>query len=162
MTLQAGQKIPNVELFVLSDAGPQKTMSDELFGGRKVALFGVPGAFTRTCSARHLPGFIGQAEALKAAGVDEIICLATNDVFVLAAWAQMNDADGKVSMVSDGCLNFTRAAGLEADMSANGFGPRCRRFSMLVDDGVVTHMHLEEPGEFGETSADVLLKDLAS
>lgn len=129
--------------------------------GKSVALFGVPGAFTRTCSAKHLPGFIDRHDALRAAGIDEIMCLSTNDVFVLTAWAEKFDADGKVSMVGDGCLDFTRAAGLEVDMSANGYGPRCRRFSMIVDDGVVTHMHVEAPGEFGATSAEELLNDLS-
>ncbi len=158
--IEVGHKIPAVDLFVLGDDGPQSVSSGSLFAGKQVALFGVPGAFTRTCSARHLPGYVEQLAALKAAGVDEVICLSTNDVFVLAAWSEASGADGKISMVSDGCLNFTRAAGLEADMSANGFGPRCRRFSMLVDDGAVTHMHVEQPGDFGATSAETLLADL--
>ncbi|MGI9408846.1 MAG: peroxiredoxin [Hyphomicrobiaceae bacterium] len=158
--IEIGQKIPTVEMFMLKDGGPSSIASDELFGGKRIAIFGVPGAFTRTCSAKHLPGFVEQADALKTAGIDEVMCLSTNDVFVLAAWAEMHGATGKLTMVSDGCLNFTRAVGFETDLSANGFGPRCRRFSMIVDDGRVTHMHLEEPGEFGATSADTLLGDL--
>ncbi len=158
--IEVGQKVPSVTLFSLTDDGPSAITSDELFGGRRIAMFGVPGAFTRTCSAKHLPGFVEQSDALKAAGIDEVMCLATNDVFVLAAWAQLHGADGKVSMVSDGCLEFSRAAGLETDLSANGFGPRCRRFSMIVDNGLVTHLHLEEPGSFGATSAETLLGDL--
>ena len=158
--LEAGQQFPPVNLFVLKDTGPTKVSSNALLSGKRVALFGVPGAFTRTCSAKHLPGYIDQFDALRAAGIDEIMCLSTNDVFVLAAWAKMFNAGSKVSMVGDGCLDFTRAAGLEADMSARGFGSRCRRFSMIVDDGVVTHMHLETAGEFGATSAEELLNDL--
>ena len=160
MALEVGAHVPKAELFVLGASGPEKFASDELFAGKRVALFGVPGAFTRTCSAKHLPGFVEKADALKAAGADDVMCLATNDVFVLAAWAQAHGAEDKVTMVSDGCLSFTQAAGLEVDLSANGFGPRCKRFSMIVDNGVVTHLHFEQPGEFGETSADVLLRDL--
>jgi len=158
--IEVGQNIPTVELFVLGDDGPQSVSSASLFSGKHVALFGVPGAFTRTCSAKHLPGYIDHLDRLKAAGVDEVICLSTNDVFVLAAWAEMAGADDKITMVGDGSLNFTHAAGLAADMSAKGFGTRCRRFSMLVRDGVVTHLHLERDGDFGETSAEVLLADL--
>lgn len=158
--LEAGRKFPTVDLFVLRDGGPVSVVSDDVMRGRRIALFGVPGAFTRTCSAKHLPGFIQHADAMKAAGIDEVMCLSTNDVFVLTAWADQFGAGDKVSMISDGALNFTRAAGLEADMSANGFGVRCRRFSMIVADGVVSHMHLEEPGAFGATSAETLLADL--
>ena len=158
--IKVGDKIPSAELFVLKDGGPAAASTEEIFGGRRVAVFGVPGAFTRTCSAKHFPGFVEHADAIRAAGIDEIICLSTNDVFVLAAWAETFGADNKVSVVSDGPMNFTRAAGLETDMSANGFGPRCRRFSMIVDDGTVTAMHLEAPGEFGATSAETLLGDL--
>ncbi len=158
--LEEGQKFPAVDLFRLVDGGPQAVASEDLLRGRRIAMFGVPGAFTRTCSAKHLPGFIGNAGALRQAGMDDVICLSTNDVFVLAAWAEQFGADGKVSMISDGPMHFTQAAGLEADMNANGFGVRCRRFSMIIDDGTVTHMHVEAPGEFGETSAETLLADL--
>lgn len=158
--IEVGQTIPTVELFVLSEDGPKSISSDTLFGGKRVALFGVPGAFTRTCSAKHLPGFIAHSQAMRAAGIDEIMCLSTNDVFVLTAWGEQYDAEGTVSMVSDGCMNFTRAAGLETDLSANGFGPRCRRFSMVLDDRRITHMHVEAPGEFGATSAETLVDDL--
>lgn len=159
--IQVGQKLPVVDLFVLKDGGPVGVSSDTLFSGKRVALFGVPGAFTRTCSAKHLPGFISRSDEFSAAGVDEIMCLSVNDPFVLAAWAEQHGANGKVSMIGDGTLRFTRAAGLEVDMDGNGFGARCRRFSMIVEDGQVTHIHLEEPGEFGATSAETLLDDLA-
>lgn len=160
--IEAGQKFPSTSLFRLTDGAPEAFTSDDFLRAKRVALFGVPGAFTRTCSAKHLPGFIAQSEALRAAGIDEVCCLSTNDVFVLAAWAERFEADGKVSMISDGAMNFTSAAGLQADMSANGFGVRCRRFSMIIDDGTITHMHLEAPGEFGETSAETLLAHLQS
>jgi peroxiredoxin len=110
--IEAGQRIPTVDLFVLGDNGPEKVSSDALFGGKRVALFWMPGAFTRTCSARHLPGYLEHLYALKAAGVDDVMCLSANDVFVLTAWADMHDANGKVSMISNGCLSFTRAARL--------------------------------------------------
>ncbi len=161
MTIDVGQKIPDVELFILEDGGPKAVSTDALFGGKRVALFGVPGAFTRTCSAKHLPGFVQHADALKAAGIDEVMCLSTNDVFVLDAWGQAYDTDGKVTMVSDGLLSFTRTAGLEVMLRDNGFGHRCRRFSMIVDSGVVASFHTEEPGEFGETSAETLLGGLS-
>ena len=158
--VKVGERIPSVELFVLRDGGPASVSTDELFSGKRVAMFGVPGAFTRTCSAKHFPGFVERSDALRAAGIDEIVCLSTNDVFVLRAWAETFGAEDKITVVSDGCLNLTRAAGLETDLSANGFGLRCRRFSMIVDDGLITAMHLEEPGEFGATSAETLLDDL--
>ena len=160
MAIKVGDRVPSMELFQQTADGPAPVSSNDLFGGRRVALFGVPGAFTRTCSARHLPGFVGNADALKAKGIDEVMCLAVNDAAVMDAWAKQHGAEGKVSMVSDGSLNFTRYAGLEVDMSAKGYGPRCRRFSMILDDGVVTHLHLEEAGGFGETSAERMLEDL--
>ena len=160
MTLKVGDRIPSVIVFVMTDDGPGPIPSDTLFAGKKVALFGVPGAFTRTCSRQHLPGFVEHAAALKAKGIDDIVCLSVNDAAVMAAWAKEHRANGIVTMVGDGCLNFTRAAGLEVDMSAKGYGPRCRRFSMIVDNGTITHLHLEEAGGFGATSAETLLADL--
>ena len=159
MTIKVGDRIPTVEVFRMGADGPEPVSSDLLFNSKRVALFGVPGAFTRTCSAKHLPGFVAHADAIKAKGIDEVICLAVNDAAVLAAWSREHGADGKVAMIGDGCLNFTRAAGLEVDLSAKGYGPRCRRFSMVLDDGVVTRMYLEDSG-FGETSAERMLEDL--
>lgn len=158
--IEAGQTFPDVNLFTLRDGGPAAVTSRDLLAGRRVAMFGVPGAFTRTCSAKHLPGYIAQADALRAAGIDEIICLSTNDIFVLQAWLDKFGAGDKITAISDGPMNFTRAAGLEVDMNANGFGARCRRFSMVIEDGTIARMHLEAPGEFGETSAETLLADL--
>ena len=160
MTIAIGDLVPALELYIQTEEGPTPTMSDKLLGARRIAMFGVPGAFTRTCSARHLPGFVANADAIKAHGIDDILCLAVNDAAVLAAWSTAHGADQAVSMVSDGSLNFTRACGFEVDMRAKGYGPRCRRFSMLLDDRRVTHLHLEEPGQFGATSAETLLQDL--
>lgn len=159
MTIKAGDRISDLELFRMGDDGPEPVSSDSLFKGRRIALFGVPGAFTRTCSARHLPGFVAHADAIKAKGIDDVMCLAVNDAAVLAAWSREHGADGKVTMVGDGGLNFTRAAGLEVDLSAKGYGPRCRRFSMILDDGIVERVYLEDGG-FGETSAERMLEDL--
>ncbi len=160
MTIQAGDRMPTVEVFRMGDDGPEPVSSDVLFKGRRIALFGVPGAFTRTCSAKHLPGFVQQADAIRNLGVDAIHCLAVNDAAVLAAWSREHGADGKVGMIGDGALNFTRHCGFEVDMSAKGYGARCRRFSMMLDDRTVTHLFLEEPGAFGATSADALLANL--
>lgn len=159
MTIKQGDRISDLELFRMGDDGPEPVSSDTLFKGRRIALFGVPGAFTRTCSARHLPGFVAHADAIKARGIDDVMCLAVNDAAVLAAWSREHGADGKVAMVGDGGLNFTRAAGLEVDLSAKGYGPRCRRFSMVLADGVVERLYLEDGG-FGETSAERMLEDL--
>lgn len=159
MTIAIGDKIPTLELFIMGADGPEAISSDDLFAGRKVALFGLPGAFTKTCSARHLPGFVKNADAFQAKGVDDIVCLSVNDAWVMHAWGDIHGARGKVTMVGDGGLAFTRWAGLEVDLSAKGYGPRCKRFSALVDNGVVTHLHFEDGG-FGETSAERLLENL--
>jgi len=159
MTLAIGDKIPDLELFHMGDDGPESISSQDIFAGKTVALFGLPGAFTKTCSALHLPGFVHNADAIKSKGVDEIVCLSVNDAWVMNAWGESKGAIGKVMMVGDGGLEFTRWAGLEVDLSAKGYGPRCKRFSALVDDGTVTAVHFEQDG-FGETSAERLLEDL--
>lgn len=158
--IEAGQRIPDTKIFILIDNSPVAVSSSEYFAGKQVAVFGVPGAFTRTCSARHLPGFVNTAGDFKAAGIDEIACISSNDVFVLNAWADAYSASDSVTMVSDGLLNFCSACGLSVELVDNGFGRRCRRFSMIVKDGVITHFHIEKPGEFGQTSAETLLADL--
>ncbi len=159
ITIKVGDKIPTVEVFRRGADGPEAVSPDALFHGKRVALFGVPGAFTRTCSAKHLPGFVAHADAIKAKGIDAVMCLAVNDAAVLAAWSREHGADGKVAMIGDGCLNFTRAVGLEVDMSVKRYGLRCRRFSMVLSDGVVQKMYLEDSG-FGETSAERMMADL--
>ncbi|MBT6095684.1 MAG: peroxiredoxin [Rhodospirillaceae bacterium] len=159
MTVQVGDKIPSLELFIMGDGGPESIGSEDIFDGKRVALFGLPGAYTKTCSAQHLPGYVNNAEALNAKGVDAIVCLSVNDAWVMHAWGESQNAAGKVMMIGDGGLEFTRWAGLEVDLSAKGYGARCKRFSALVEDGTVKTLHFEDGG-FGETSAERLLEDL--
>jgi glutaredoxin/glutathione-dependent peroxiredoxin len=160
MTIKEGDRIPNVTFTKATADGPQPVDSDTFFKGRKVALFSVPGAYTPTCSAKHLPGFVDKADALKAKGVDEIACTAMNDAFVLTAWAKDNDATDKVTMLADGNGDFIQAIGLPMDGSKFGMGQRGQRFSMLVDDGVVKQIYVEEPGAFSVSSADHMLERL--
>lgn len=160
MTIQVGDKLPSVTFVKPTDSGLEQVPSDAFFAGRKVALFSVPGAFTPTCSARHLPGFVDKIDELKAKGVDEVACTAVNDAFVLAAWAKSAGADGKVTMLADGNGAFVKAVGLEMDGSKFGMGTRGQRFSMIVDDGTVTALNVEEGGEFKVSSAEYLLDQL--
>jgi peroxiredoxin len=159
MTIQKGDKLPDVPLTLATGDGPQPTTSNEFFGGKTVALFAVPGAFTPTCSARHLPSFVDKASELKAKGVDEIACISVNDPFVMAAW---NKADGSadITMLADGNGQFAEAIGLGMDASKFGMGKRSQRYSMLVDDGVVKKLNVEEPGKFEVSSGDAMLKQL--
>jgi glutaredoxin/glutathione-dependent peroxiredoxin len=161
MTIQVGDKLPSATLIKATDQGPDAIQSDEYFAGRKVALFSVPGAFTPTCSAKHLPGFVEKIDELKAKGVDEVACTAVNDAFVMSAWAKQSGADGKVTMLSDGNGAFVKALGLDFDGSKFGMGTRGQRFSMIVDDGVVKELNIEQPGEFRVSSAEHLLSQLA-
>jgi peroxiredoxin len=160
MAIQVGDRIPSTTFSKATPEGPQPVSSDDYFRGRKVALFSVPGAFTPTCSARHLPGFVEKVDEFKAKGVDEVACTAVNDAFVLNAWSDSADAQDKVTMLADGSGEFVRAIGLDADFSKFGMGPRGQRFSMLVDDGVVTQLNVEEPGAFNVSSADYMLERL--
>jgi peroxiredoxin len=160
MTLAVGDKIPSVDLDIMTGDDPGGISTDDLFAGKTVAVFGLPGAFTRTCSAKHLPGFVDNADALRAKGIDDIVCISVNDPFVMAAWAKAQNVGDKVLMVADGSAKFARAAGLDTDMSAKGFGVRCRRFSMVVDDGTVKSLQIDEPGSFEVTSAEVMLGQL--
>ncbi len=161
MTIKVGDKIPSATLVKATDAGPAPITTAELFGGRTVALFSVPGAFTPTCSAKHLPGFVSNAETIRQHGVDEIVCLSVNDAFVMGAWGKSAHADDKVTMVADGSADFTKALGLEMDASKFGMGIRGQRFSMIVKDGVVTHLNVEDPGAFAVSSAEHLMGQLA-
>jgi peroxiredoxin len=160
MSLSVGDRIPSTTFMKATAEGPQPVSSEEYFGGRRVALFSVPGAFTPTCSARHLPGFVDKADEMKAKGVDEIACTAVNDAFVLQAWSESAGAQDKVTMLSDGNGEFVRQLGLEMDGSKYGMGQRGQRFSMVVNDGVVEQLHVEEPGAFNVSSADYMMERL--
>lgn len=160
MAISVGDRIPRLTLMKATADGPQPVETESFFAGRKVALFSVPGAFTPTCSARHLPSFVEKAEELKAKGVDEIACTAVNDAFVLAAWAQSADAADKVTMLADGNGEFAQAMGLTSDSSRFGMGQRGQRWSALVDDGVVRQLNVEEPGGFSVSGAEHMLGQL--
>ena len=144
MTIKVGDKIPSVTLNVMTEDGPDAVSTDDFFAGKKVAIFGVPGAFTPTCSAKHLPGFVANADALKAKGVEAIACVSVNDPFVMGAWGKDQGVGDKVAMLADGSAKFTKATGLELDLTERGLGVRCQRFSMVVDDGTVSSIHIDE------------------
>lgn len=156
MTISVGDKVPEVNMVKATAEGPQPVKASEYFAGKKVALFSVPGAFTPTCSAKHLPGFVEKAEDLKAKGVDEIVGTAVNDAFVMGAW---NEAAGssEITMLADGNAEFVEAIGLTMDAQGFGMGKRGQRFSMVIDDGTVTQLNVEEPGDFNVSSAEHML-----
>ena len=160
MTIQAGDTIPEATLARMSDHGPEKVDTKSFFAGRRVALFSLPGAFTPTCSAKHLPGFVNNADALKAKGIDEIAGTAVNDAFVMGAWGKAGGADGKVTLLADGNGDFVKALGLELDGRGFGMGTRGQRFSMVVNDGKVEKLFVEAPGEFKVSSAEHMLGQL--
>ena len=160
MTIATGARIPAASFRKMTAEGPAEVTSDALFGGRTVALFSVPGAFTPTCSARHLPGFIDKAEAILAKGVDEIVCTAVNDAFVMDAWGKSAGAGGKVTMLADGNGEFVKALGLTMDGTAAGMGLRGQRFSMIGKDGVVTTLNVEAPRDYNVSSAEYMLGQL--
>ena len=160
MTVQVGDTIPSATLNIMTADGPSAITTDDIFKGKTVALFGLPGAFTPTCSAQHLPGFVANADALKAKGVDSIVCLAVNDAFVMGAWGKDQNVGDKVTLVADGSAAFTKAAGLELDLTERGLGLRCQRFSMVVDDGVVKSLNIDPAGSFEATSAEKILEQL--
>ncbi|MES2699261.1 MAG: peroxiredoxin [Pseudomonadota bacterium] len=159
MTIAKGDKLPDVTLVKVTSEGPDKVSSADYFAGKKVALFAVPGAFTPTCSAKHLPGFVEKAAELKAKGVDEIACTSVNDAFVLGAWNKSGGSDD-ITMLADGNGDFAKALGLDADFSGFGMGTRSQRYSLIVNDGVVEEVNVEGPGEFKVSSADYLLGQL--
>ncbi|MGW8370087.1 MAG: redoxin family protein [Gammaproteobacteria bacterium] len=160
MTIQVGDKAPSGTFGVMTQNGPGAISTDDLFSGKRVALFSVPGAFTPTCSAQHLPGYVKHAAELKAKGVDTIACLAVNDVFVMGAWGKDQNVGEEVVMLADGNGEFTRALGLELDATGFGMGMRGQRFSMLVNDGTVEAINIEAPGAFEVSSAEHMLKSL--
>ena len=159
MTVQVGDRIPDVPITVATADGPQQTTSSEYFAGKRVALFAVPGAFTPTCSARHLPSYVEKAQDLKGKGVDEIACISVNDPFVMSAWGQ-RDGSEDITMIADGNGAFADAVGLAMDGSKFGMGKRSQRYSMLVKDGTVEQLNVEAPGEYRASSAETLLEQL--
>jgi glutaredoxin/glutathione-dependent peroxiredoxin len=163
MSIQKGDPIPSAKVFELDAQGaPRAVSAAERLAGKRVVLFAVPGAFTRTCSQVHLPSFVQNADAIKAKGVDEIVCMAVNDVMVLAAWARENGASGKISMISDGLCEFTRALGLEQDLSERGFGMRSKRYAMIIEDGKVADIQIEPPGACDISKGEAVLQRIGA
>jgi peroxiredoxin len=167
MTIQVGDRLPAGTLQEYYDVekdgcaiGPNPVSIESLTRGRKVVLFGLPGAFTPTCSAKHVPSYLADYDQLKARGVDTIACISVNDAFVMGAWGRDQHTDGKIRMLADGSAAYTKALGLELDLTARGMGVRCQRFSMLVDDGVVKTLNVEAPGKFEVSGGDTMLKQL--
>lgn len=159
MTIAVGDTLPDVKMVKATAEGPEAVQSSDYFAGKKVALFSVPGAYTPTCSARHLPGYVEKSEELKAKGIDEIACTAVNDAFVLGAWQGANNADD-ITMLGDGNGDFAEAVGLTMDGSGFGLGLRGQRFSMVVNNGVVEQLNVEAPGDFSVSSAEHMLGQL--
>ncbi|MEL6374104.1 MAG: peroxiredoxin [Pseudomonadota bacterium] len=161
MAINVGDKLPDATFAVMTADGPAQKSTADVFGGRKVVLFAVPGAFTPTCHMQHMPGFVEHADALKAKGVDAICCTSVNDVFVLANWAEQSGATGSIEMLADGSAHFAKALGLEIDLTERGLGVRSQRYSMLVEDAVVKTLNLEEaPPKHDLSSAEKMLADL--
>ena len=167
MTIKVGDKLPTGTLseFIETETagctvGPNEFKVDDLARGKKVVIFGVPGAFTPTCSAKHVPSYLQNIDKLKAKGVADVICISVNDPFVMGAWARDQKSGGKVRMMGDGSANYTKALGLEFDLTARGLGVRCQRFSMLVDDGTVKVLNVEAAGKYEVSDAETLLKQM--
>ena len=156
MTIQVGDKIPQATMKVMGEKGPQDMTTDDLFAGKKVVLFALPGAFTPTCSAAHLPGYVANADKIKSKGVDSVVCLSVNDAFVMSAWGADKNAE-ELIMLADGNGDFTSAVGLEMDGSAFGLGKRSQRYAMIAEDGVVTALNVEAPGAFEVSAADAIM-----
>ena len=159
MAIQEGDKLPEATMFMMKDGKPGPVTTTDLFAGKKVAVFAVPGAFTPTCSQAHLPGYVVNADAIKARGVDSIVCISVNDAFVMDSWGQNKNAD-EILMVGDGNGEFTSALGLEMDGSGFGLGTRSQRYAMIVDDGVVSKLSVEAPGQFEVSKAEAILEAL--
>ncbi len=160
MPIRPGDELPNVTLTHMTGEGPKEITTEELFAGKRVVLFALPGAFTPTCSAAHLPGYVVHADAVKAKGVDRIVCLSVNDAFVMDAWAKTQNVDGRVEMIADGNGDFTRAVGLELDLRPRGLGVRSQRYAMVVDDGVVKTLSIDAPGKFELSDAESVMRSL--
>jgi peroxiredoxin (alkyl hydroperoxide reductase subunit C) len=160
MALQVGDTVPDIALLRMTADGPEPLSADELFRDKKVVIFALPGAFTPTCSAQHLPGFIANAAQITARGIDTIACLAVNDVFVMNAWGEAQGVGDKIMMLADGAGAFSKAAGLDWDLSAHGLGVRSQRYAMIVENGTVSHIAVEEGGAFDVSSAESILAAL--
>ncbi len=160
MNIQVGDKIPSVTLQQKIDNLVSDISTDEIFSGKKVALFSLPGAFTPTCSAAHLPGYVVKADELKKKGIDRIVCLSVNDAFVMDAWGEQHNVEDRVMMIADGSADFTRAVGLDLDLSQRGMGTRSQRYAMVVNDGVVELLNIEAPMKFEVSDADTILNSL--
>ena len=160
MTIKVGDTIPSAKLMTPTPDGPREIGTDDIFKGKKVVLFATPGAFTPTCSAKHLPGFVEHADAIREKGVDTIACMAVNDVFVMSAWARDQGVDARVLMLADGSAAFTKQLGLELDLTARGLGVRSQRFALVAEDGRVTHLAVEQPGGFDVSRAEAVLAAL--
>jgi peroxiredoxin (alkyl hydroperoxide reductase subunit C) len=160
MTIKVGDTIPSMKLMMATPEGPKETSTDEIFKGKKVVLFAVPGAFTPTCSAKHLPGFVQNADAIKGKGVDVIACISVNDAFVMGAWGKEQSTGDKVVMLADGAAAFAKALGLELDLNARGMGWRSQRYALVAENGIVTHLGVEAPGGFEVSKAEAILAAL--
>ena len=158
MTIQVGDQLPNVTVATMTPDGPGELTTDEIFAEKRVVLFALPGAFTPTCSAAHLPGYVDHHDAIKAKGVDTIACLSVNDAHVMGAWGAAQNVGDNVLMLADGSCTFTEAVGLEIDSTAGHMGVRSRRYAMIVDDGVVTHLNVEKDREFQVSDAETILE----
>jgi len=160
VAIQVGDKLPSVKLKIVTPSGQMDATTEELFAGKKIVVFGVPGAFTPVCSSQHLPGYIRNAEALRAKGVDRILCVSVNDIFVMEAWARDRGAGDAVTLVADGSAEFTRAVGLDFDAGNFGMGTRSQRYALVAEDGVVTHLAIETPMKFDVSSVEAILAAL--
>jgi peroxiredoxin (alkyl hydroperoxide reductase subunit C) len=158
--IKVGDRIPSAKLTAVTPDGPKETSTEEIFGGKRVVLFAVPGAFTPTCSARHLPGYLEHSDAFRTKGIDTVACLAVNDHFVMGAWAKDQGVDGRLLMLADGVGAFTRALGLELDLTGRGLGVRSQRYAMLVEDGTIKSLSVERPGDFDVSKAETVLAGL--
>jgi glutaredoxin/glutathione-dependent peroxiredoxin len=157
MAIQVGDTLPNITFTVMTADGPKPVTTAEIFEGKKIALFAVPGAYTPTCHKAHMPGFVERVDELKAKGIDAVVCTAVNDIFVLNNWAKDTGSDGKITMLADGSADFAKAVGLEADLTKFGLGMRSKRYAMLVDDGVVKVVNVEDlPPHHGVSSAETM------
>ena len=160
MTIAVGDRIPSVNLTYMAAEGPTSINTDDLFAGKRTVMFALPGAYTPTCSAAHLPGFVVHADALASKGIQQIVCMSVNDAFVMDAWGKQHNATGNVMMIADGNADFAKAVGLDVDLSERGMGIRSQRYAMVIDDGVVELLRVEQAGKFEVSDAESILREL--